>query len=175
MSRYISREKTFSNADTSSQSALDRIRLYRSQQSQYSEMATKQNLIKVSMFTTRKEGVSEAEFHRYWTESHSKVVSEWLQRNGVVRYSQVSAMVHKRSALRQQVSDYYPQFHTPSWSRNKAKENISVLPDAAYLLYDGVVEMLMQDEKCFQSAIEGMPFAAVNREPLPWCHQLTAG
>lgn len=53
-------------------------------------MATKSTLIKVSMFTTRKEGISEAEFHKYWTERHSKVVSEWLQRNGVVRYSQVS-------------------------------------------------------------------------------------
>ncbi|GAB7329155.1 hypothetical protein MBLNU13_g00981t1 [Cladosporium sp. NU13] len=99
-------------------------------------MASRSNLIKVSMFTTRKEGVSEAEFHRYWTERHSKVVSEWLQRNGVVRYS---------------------QFHTPSWSRDKAKENISVLPDTTYLMYDGVVEMLMRDEKCFQDAMNGMP------------------
>jgi hypothetical protein len=41
-------------------------------------MATKSTLIKVSMFTTRKEGISEAEFHKYWTERHSKVVSEWL-------------------------------------------------------------------------------------------------
>ena len=53
-------------------------------------MAKSSNLVKVSMFTTRKESVSEAEFHRYWTERHSKVVSEWLQRNGVVKYSQVS-------------------------------------------------------------------------------------
>jgi hypothetical protein len=53
-------------------------------------MATRTNLVKVSIFMTRKEGVSEVDFHRYWTERHSKVVSEWLQRNGVVRYSQVS-------------------------------------------------------------------------------------
>ena len=61
-------------------------------------MATRPNLVKVSMFTTRKESVSETEFHRYWTERHSKVVSEWLQRHGVVRYSQVSAIVHRQTA-----------------------------------------------------------------------------
>lgn len=118
-------------------------------------MASRSNLIKVSMFTTRKESVSETEFHRHWTERHSKVVSEWLQRNGVVRYSQVSVIIHKQTCLRRQISDI-PQFHTPSWSRDKAKENISVLQDAAYMSYDGVVEMLMRDEKCFQNAIEGM-------------------
>lgn len=60
------------------------------------------------------------------------------------------------NCFRWHISDN-PQFHTPSWSRDKAKENISVLPDAAYALYDGVVEMLMRDEKCFQGAIDGMP------------------
>ncbi|KAM0707565.1 hypothetical protein Q7P35_004210 [Cladosporium inversicolor] len=103
-------------------------------------MATRSTLVKVSMFTTRKEGASEADFHRYWKERHSKVVSEWLQRHGVVRYS---------------------QYHTPSWSQNKAKENISVLPDAAYATFDGVVEMWMLNEKCFQDAIDDPYYAAV--------------
>ena len=51
-----------------------------------------------------------------------------------------------------------PQHHTPSWSQDKAKENISVLPDAAYASFDGVVEMWMRNEKCFQDAIDGTPF-----------------
>lgn len=53
-------------------------------------MATKPNLVRVSIFVTRKESVTETQFHEYWTRGHSKVVSEWLQKHGVVRYAQVS-------------------------------------------------------------------------------------
>ena len=59
-------------------------------------MTTRSDLVRVSIFVTRKEGVTEAEFHQYWTERHSKVVSEWLQRHGIVRYSQVRGCVSER-------------------------------------------------------------------------------
>jgi hypothetical protein len=56
-------------------------------------MTTKPSLVKVSVFMKRKESISEAEFHRYWTERHSKVASPWLVRHGVVKYTQVSDTV----------------------------------------------------------------------------------
>jgi hypothetical protein len=56
-------------------------------------MSTKLGLVKVSVFMMRKENISEAEFHRYWTERHSKVASPWLVRHGVVKYTQVSDIV----------------------------------------------------------------------------------
>jgi hypothetical protein len=75
-------------------------------------MATRSNLVKVSIFMTRKEGVSEADFHRYWTERHSEVVSERLQRNGVVRYSQVSAsVVLTNNSLANDGSSIHPRGH----------------------------------------------------------------
>lgn len=76
------------------------------------------------------------------------------------------------SSFLRHISDN-PQYHTPSWSQNKAKENISVLPDAAYATFDGVVEMWMLNEKCFQDAIDGMPAALLFSGVVPMIgHQL---
>ncbi|KAM0723793.1 hypothetical protein Q7P37_000783 [Cladosporium fusiforme] len=94
-------------------------------------MAIEAKPVRVSIFMHRKEGVSEADFHKYWTERHAKVVSDWLQCHGVIKYTQV---------------------HTPSWAQQKAKDSISVLPHARYASYDGFVELVMRDEKCFEEA-----------------------
>lgn len=45
---------------------------------------------KLTMFIKRKPGLSEEEFHSYWTEKHPAVVNEWLTKHGVVKYVQAS-------------------------------------------------------------------------------------
>lgn len=51
------------------------------------------------MFIKRKSGLSEEEFHSYWTEKHPEVVNEWLAKHGVVSYVQVSNATVRALAL----------------------------------------------------------------------------
>jgi hypothetical protein len=46
-------------------------------------------LIRFTFCHKRKEGVSEEEFHRHWSETHGPLVSQVLLRAGVVKYVQV--------------------------------------------------------------------------------------
>lgn len=46
-------------------------------------------LLKFTLLVKRKEGMSEDEFHKYWTEKHPEIVNKWLAGHGVIRYIQV--------------------------------------------------------------------------------------
>lgn len=56
-------------------------------------------LFRLTMFIKRKSGLSEEEFHSYWTEKHPEVVNEWLAKHGVVSYVQVSNATVRALAL----------------------------------------------------------------------------
>jgi hypothetical protein len=47
------------------------------------------NLIRITVFANRNPKISEEEFHKHWAEKHAPLVSSWLQRHGVVKYTQV--------------------------------------------------------------------------------------
>jgi len=53
-------------------------------------MATKERVLKFMVMQHRNPHISEEEFHKYWTKKHAIVASAWLQRNGILRYTQVS-------------------------------------------------------------------------------------
>lgn len=46
-------------------------------------------LLKLTLFAKRKQGMSEDDFGKYWTEKHAPLVKEWLAKHGIVRYAQV--------------------------------------------------------------------------------------
>lgn len=62
-------------------------------------MMASAGLLKLTMFIKRKPGLSEEEFHSYWTEKHPAVVNEWLAKHGVVSYVQVRNATARARAL----------------------------------------------------------------------------
>lgn len=59
-----------------------------------------EGLFKLTFLLKRKPGLSEEEFHSFWTEKHPAVVNEWLAKHGVVNYVQVSDATVRALALR---------------------------------------------------------------------------
>jgi len=57
-------------------------------------------MFKLTMLIKRVSGMTEAEFHKYWSESHVPIVNAWLAKHGVVQYVQV-----RKPRLR-----YFPSF-----------------------------------------------------------------
>lgn len=53
------------------------------------ESSAEQGPIRLTFLAYRKPGLSEEEFHRYWTEEHAPLVKEWQARCGVLQYTQV--------------------------------------------------------------------------------------
>ena len=53
-------------------------------------MAYSGNNLKFTMIIKRKQGTTEEEFNKYWTEGHGPIVDKWLAKHGVIRYVQVS-------------------------------------------------------------------------------------
>lgn len=48
-----------------------------------------QKVCRISVMVTRKEGVTEEEFHKYWSEKHVPLVLDKLIEGGVIKYTQV--------------------------------------------------------------------------------------
>lgn len=48
-----------------------------------------EKLVRITIFARRKEGISEDDFDRYWATNHGPLISDWLLRNGIVKYVQV--------------------------------------------------------------------------------------
>lgn len=49
--------------------------------------------VRIVTFFTRKEGLTEAEFHNHWTNIHGPLVAPWALQYGVNRYTQVHLSV----------------------------------------------------------------------------------
>ena len=96
-----------------------------------------QGLYKVTIHAKRREGMSEADFHRHWTDIHAPKVSHWLRKHGIVGYT---------------------QYHTPSWVRAEAGEKLKTLGGFATqnaAEFDGYVELRMPDMGCYERARKG--------------------
>ncbi|KAF2095936.1 hypothetical protein NA57DRAFT_78710 [Rhizodiscina lignyota] len=90
-----------------------------------------QSVIRLSMYFKRNPKLSEEEFHKYWTEDHAPLVSEWLAGHGVLRYV---------------------QNHFPPSTRAMA-EGVKELPLADLLLpFDGVADFWMYKLEDFLNA-----------------------
>lgn len=48
-----------------------------------------ESLIRVTVLVNRKPGTTEDEFNKYWAYKHGPLATEWLQRNGIIKYVQV--------------------------------------------------------------------------------------
>ncbi|OAP65489.1 hypothetical protein AYL99_01461 [Fonsecaea erecta] len=103
-------------------------------------MATKQRMLKLSLFARRKSHLSEDEFQRYWSETHRALATEWLVKYGIVKYT---------------------QYHTPSHLLPSALAGFPALGSAKKLDFDAVGEFLMPDLSCFQRAREDPYYAEV--------------
>ncbi|KAF2794250.1 hypothetical protein K505DRAFT_242551 [Melanomma pulvis-pyrius CBS 109.77] len=47
-----------------------------------------ESLIRVTVCVNRKIGTTEDEFNKYWAYKHGPLATEWLQRNGIIKYVQ---------------------------------------------------------------------------------------
>jgi hypothetical protein len=45
--------------------------------------------IRVTVLAKRNPKLSEAEFHAYWENKHGPLITSWLQKYGVMKYTQV--------------------------------------------------------------------------------------
>jgi hypothetical protein len=54
------------------------------------DMTTKERVLKFTVMQHRNPNISEDEFNTYWTTKHAVAAATWLQRNGVLGYTQVS-------------------------------------------------------------------------------------
>lgn len=52
-----------------------------------------ENLIRITVLAKRNPKLSESEFHTHWAEKHGPLVTSWLQRHGVVKYTQVKGQL----------------------------------------------------------------------------------
>ena len=53
---------------------------------------TKERLIRVTILSHRREGITEEEFHHHWTHVHAPLIQQWLADNGILRYTQASLL-----------------------------------------------------------------------------------
>ncbi|CAK1361064.1 hypothetical protein CB0940_03525 [Cercospora beticola] len=103
----------------------------------------RKGLYRVTILAYRKDGMSEEEFHRHWTNSHAPKVSEHLRKHGIVGYT---------------------QYHTPSWLRAEARSQLPTLGDFTVenvVDYDGFVELRMPELSCFENAMNDPYYAEV--------------
>jgi hypothetical protein len=54
------------------------------------DMATKERVLKFTGMQHWNPDISEEEFNTYWTTKHAVVAAAWLQKNGILGYTQVS-------------------------------------------------------------------------------------
>ncbi|CAK4032117.1 Hypothetical predicted protein [Lecanosticta acicola] len=100
-------------------------------------------MYKVTIHAYRRKDMSEEDFHRHWTNIHAPKVSAFLRKYGIVGYT---------------------QYHTPSWVRAKASQQLHTLgPFASDNLvdYDGYVELRMPELDCYERARRDPYYAQV--------------
>ncbi|KAG9201250.1 hypothetical protein G6514_005981 [Epicoccum nigrum] len=90
---------------------------------------TRENLIRISVFANRNPSLSEEEFHTHWTEKHGPLVSSWLQKHGIIRYT---------------------QYHPPASHGDYITQNFSI----PTLTYDGVADFYAKSLEDFKEAYE---------------------
>lgn len=56
-------------------------------------MATRQNLVRLSFYVKRKNGITAEEFQKHWSAHHAEVVADCLAKYGIVKYTQVCCRV----------------------------------------------------------------------------------
>lgn len=76
-------------------------------------MAT-ENLTRITVFAHRNPAISEEEFHAHWVEKHAPLVSAWLQRHGIVKYTQVCNTLSSNHRLGTTACHYRAEAHNPS-------------------------------------------------------------
>ncbi|KAL2072670.1 hypothetical protein VTL71DRAFT_12013 [Oculimacula yallundae] len=95
-------------------------------------MATKERVLKLTIMQRRNPTLTEDEFHAHWTQKHAPLASAWLQRNGIIGYT---------------------QYHTPKSTRDLvagvAKEFGWKVAD-----YDGHVEFMVKNIEDLKRAVQ---------------------
>ncbi|KAG9240342.1 EthD domain-containing protein [Calycina marina] len=95
-------------------------------------MATKERVLKFTVMQHRNPNISEDEFHTYWTKKHAVLASIWLERNGILGYT---------------------QYHTPKATRDLA---VGFADQIGWKLstYDGHVEFIVRSVDDLSKAVQ---------------------
>lgn len=54
-----------------------------------------QKLVRISVLVTKKDGITDEEFHKHWAIVHAPLVQSLLVRHGIVKYTQVGSSWHE--------------------------------------------------------------------------------
>lgn len=104
-------------------------------------MANKTKVVRVSMYLKKKEGLSQKEFNRYWSEVHGPLVRPLVEKYGILKYTQVSRY-RGRSAT---AVDLSIQYHTSDVLQEKTMSAWPELESSSITPYDGVAEFIVKD------------------------------
>lgn len=103
-------------------------------------MATKEQVLKITILQHRNPSMTEDKFHTHWTEKHAPLASAWFARNNILGYRQVSTETSRAAEL-----FLIPcQYHTPKATRDLvagAANNFGWTLSS----YDGHVEILVRN------------------------------
>ena len=108
-----------------------------------------QNLIRISVFANRNPSLSEGQFHSHWTHHHGPLVSSWLQKHGIIRYTQVLRLFAP-SHPTIPTTNNSSQFHTPASHRDLRIQGF----ETPTLSYDGVADFYVKSLEDFKKAYE---------------------
>ncbi len=102
-------------------------------------MATKQRLLRLTILQCKNPKLTDAEFHKHWTEHHAPIASGWLARNGIIGYTQVRPI--PKHGL--QSSLIIIQYHTPPETRELAA-GLAGYAGGKLAPFDAHVEFIVQ-------------------------------
>ncbi|KAF2265055.1 hypothetical protein CC78DRAFT_567836 [Lojkania enalia] len=87
-------------------------------------------LVRVTVCVNRRQGTTEDEFNKYWAYKHGPLATDWLQRNGIIKYS---------------------QYHTTSEYKALGK-NMFEATGRTLLAYDGMGDFWVKKYEDFEAA-----------------------
>lgn len=121
-------------------------------------------LIRVTVLVNRKPGTTEDEFNKYWAYNHGPLATDWLQRNGIIKYTQVSPLValtapnlphptqtHPRPIFQALQLTQSFQYHTTSAHKALGKKMFDATGRTP-LAYDGMGDFYVRKYEDFESA-----------------------
>ncbi|KAF3033615.1 hypothetical protein E8E12_001967 [Didymella heteroderae] len=118
-----------------------------------------ENMLRITVFAHRNPKISEEEYHAHWATKHAPLVSSWLQRHGVVKYTQYHTPTSHKSLTTQQTLSYdgMADFYVRSYEDfERAYEDPYyadvVRPDEEYLFDVESMRVMVGTETC---VIEG--------------------
>lgn len=120
-----------------------------------------ESLIRVTVLVNRKPGTTEEEFSKYWAYKHGPLATDWLKRNGIIKYVQVNSPLaslylpspHSSPTTLSPylLSSHKTQYHTTSAYKALGQKMFDATGRSP-LAYDGMGDFWVRKYEDFEAA-----------------------